>query len=103
MSAPVIGFAGLTHLGLCSAIAAAAQGFRVDRLRSRRGARRAISQPASCRSWSRASTSLPRDSRRRITFTAEPGDLAACDVVYVAPDVPTDDAGESDLSAHRRR
>ncbi|PYN84186.1 MAG: GDP-mannose dehydrogenase, partial [Candidatus Rokuibacteriota bacterium] len=29
MSAPVVGFAGLTHLGLVSAVAAAAKGFRV--------------------------------------------------------------------------
>ena len=29
MNAPVIGFAGLTHLGLVSAIAVAAKGFRV--------------------------------------------------------------------------
>ena len=29
MKAPVIGFAGLTHLGLVSAIAVAAKGFRV--------------------------------------------------------------------------
>ncbi len=29
MSAPVIGFAGLTHLGLVSALAVASKGFRV--------------------------------------------------------------------------
>ena len=29
MNSPVVGFAGLTHLGLVSAVAAAAKGFRV--------------------------------------------------------------------------
>ena len=29
MTAPVVGFAGLTHLGLVSAVAAACKGFRV--------------------------------------------------------------------------
>ena len=29
MSAPVVGFAGLTHLGLVSALAVASKGFRV--------------------------------------------------------------------------
>ncbi len=29
-------------------------------------------------------------------------DLGRCDVVYIAPDVPTDDAGRSDLARHPR-
>src|SRR5206468_5432878 len=33
----------------------------------------------------------------RVRFTAEPAELGVCDVIYVAPDVPTDDAGRSDL------
>src|SRR5262249_3760479 len=34
----------------------------------------------------------------RLRFTADVRELAACDVVYVAPDVPTDDHGVSDLA-----
>ena len=37
----------------------------------------------------------------RLKFTAEVGDLSACDVVYIAADVPTDDQGASDLSGIR--
>ena len=40
---------------------------------------------------------LLRDHRARIGFSADAGDLGACDVVYVAPDVPTDDTGKSSL------
>ena len=34
----------------------------------------------------------------RQRFTGAGRDLGACDVVYVAPDVPTDDQGQSDVS-----
>ena len=33
-----------------------------------------------------------------MAFTSDPSRLKECDVVYVAPDVPTDDMGGSDLS-----
>ena len=35
----------------------------------------------------------------RLSYTAEAVDLRACDIVYIAPDMPTDDRGRSDLSA----
>jgi UDPglucose 6-dehydrogenase len=35
--------------------------------------------------------------QRNLIFTAEPLELANCDVIYVAVDVPTDDQGQSDL------
>ena len=38
-------------------------------------------------------------NRERISFCAEPKSLAACDIVYVAPDIPTDDQGHSDLAS----
>ena len=41
---------------------------------------------------------LLANNRSRLAFTAEVADLAACDVVYLALDVPTDDAGTSDLT-----
>jgi UDPglucose 6-dehydrogenase len=93
---PVIGYAGMTHLGLVSASAAAAQQFRtiafdtdpnlVERLKkgdlpvSEPGLADAITQ-----------------HQRNLIFTAEPLELANCDVIYVAVDVPTDDQGQSDL------
>ncbi len=38
-----------------------------------------------------------RDNAERIAFTSDAARLADCDVIYVAPDVPTDDTGKSDL------
>ncbi len=48
-------------------------------------------------SWSRNSRSYSRRHSAR-PFTSKAGDLLACDVVYVALDVATDDAGQSDLA-----
>jgi UDPglucose 6-dehydrogenase len=94
---PRIGYAAMTHLGLNSAVAAAAKGFEtvcfdadpalIDRLGK---GDLAMVEP-----------DLPEllaENRARIVFTAEVADLTRCDVVYLALDVPTDDAGTSDLT-----
>jgi UDPglucose 6-dehydrogenase len=94
---PTIGYAGMTHLGLCSAIAAASKGFAT------------VGFDADARLVGQLdSGQLPvvepdldnclRDNRARIAFTRDIARLAACDVIYVAPDVPTDDSGRSDLA-----
>jgi UDPglucose 6-dehydrogenase len=96
MSGPVIGFAGLTHLGLCSAVAAAANGFPVvgwhdDPVLVNRIAcgELPVNEPGL--------DDLLAASRERIAFSSDVAALRRCDIVYVAYDVPTDDAGESDL------
>jgi UDPglucose 6-dehydrogenase len=91
-----VGFAGMTHLGLVSGIAAAEKGFDVvcyDPDASRVGAIAAGKLPVS----EPRLDELREKNQRRLKFTAAARDLAACDVVYVAPDVPTDDTGASDL------
>jgi UDPglucose 6-dehydrogenase len=97
MSRPVIGYAGLTHLGLCSGIAAASKGFTVVGYHGDTNLIAAIE-----------SGKLPvvepdldgmfAANRGRLTFSAKPESLKGCDVVYLAVDVPTDDDGKSDLS-----
>lgn len=97
MTAPLIAFIGMTHLGLVSATATAAKGFHVvgfdpdaaliERLRA---GDLPVLEPG-----------LPemlRANGMRQRFSASPGDLAAADVVYIATDVPTDDSGASDLA-----
>ncbi len=98
MTSPVIGYAGLTHLGLCSAIGAAARGFSAVGFSEDAGLVERI-----------AAGQLPvvepgldaafAQHRERLSFSADPAALGRCDVVYVAIDVPTDDEGRSDLSA----
>jgi len=96
MSRPVIGFAGMTHLGLVSGISAAEKGFEM-----------VLFDPAEARIAALQKRQLPvsepqldhllHKNEGRITFSADPAVLKRCDVIYVAPDVPTDDTGASDL------
>jgi UDPglucose 6-dehydrogenase len=98
MSRPVIGFAGMTHLGLVSAICAAEKGFTVIGF-----------DPDSARTSALMRGELPvseprlpellQKNRERLLFTSDAAVLSTCDVVYVAPDVPTDDQGGSDLGS----
>lgn len=97
MRKPVIGFAGLTHLGLCSGVAAAANGFPVvgwhgDAALVGRiaGGELPVNEPGL--------DALFADSRGRLSFSSDVAALKGCDVVYLAHDVPTDDAGASDLA-----
>lgn len=98
MSQPVIGFAGLTHLGLNSAAAAAERGFSVVGYDS---------APAVIETLSRGELpviepGLPElcaRNRGRLTFTSTVAELRRCDVVYISTDVPTDEQGRSDLTA----
>jgi UDPglucose 6-dehydrogenase len=96
VSSPVVGFAGMTHLGLVSGVCAAEKGFRVvcyDPAAARIAALRKGELPVSEPQLGE----LVAKNARRLSFTADATDLAACDVVYIAPDVPTDDVGQSDL------
>jgi UDPglucose 6-dehydrogenase len=97
MTKPVIGFAGMTHLGINSAAAAAAHGFptlgfdcdaaSIARLES---GKLPIVEPGL--------ESLIAENRGRIRYSADPATLRECNIVYIACDVPTDDEGGSDLS-----
>ncbi len=97
MSLPVIGYAGMTHLGLCSGIAAASKGFAVvgyhndaELIAAIEVGKLPVVEPEL--------DGMFAANRERLTFSAEPESLNECDVVYVAVDVPTDDEGKSDLS-----
>jgi UDPglucose 6-dehydrogenase len=97
MGGPVVGFAGMTHLGIVSSVAMAARGFRVvgydpDRTLVTRLQRSEmpIVEPGL--------EELHAGHRDRIGFTAQASDLKRCDVVYLAADVPTDNDGKSELT-----
>jgi UDPglucose 6-dehydrogenase len=94
---PTVGFAGMTHLGLVSAAAVAGQGFKVVCFDSDQALVDRLAQ----QQWpvlEPGLDELTRSNGARQQFTAAPSDLAACDVIYVAPDVPTDDQGRSDVT-----
>jgi UDPglucose 6-dehydrogenase len=93
---PVVGFAGMTHLGLISALAAAARGFTTfgydaDSALARRLQRGElpIIEPGL--------DELRAAAGPLLSFGADAAELRRCDIVYIAADVPTDDSGGSDL------
>jgi UDPglucose 6-dehydrogenase len=97
----VVGFAGMTHLGLVSATGIASKGFEtvcydgdhalVERLK--RG-ELPVLEPG-------LADMLAANGARQ-SFTASLSDLSRCDVVYIAPDIPTDDQGRSDTAVIHR-
>ncbi|MEM9209909.1 MAG: nucleotide sugar dehydrogenase [Pseudomonadota bacterium] len=96
----VVGFAGMTHLGIVSATAIASRGFRtvcydgdaalIDRLER---ADLPVVEPD-------LDEHLSANGSNQ-SFTSNIKDIGLCDVVYIAPDIPTDDEGQSDTAAIR--
>ncbi|MGO9361538.1 MAG: UDP binding domain-containing protein [Xanthobacteraceae bacterium] len=92
---PVVGFVGMTHLGLVSASAVAGAGFETvcfDRDEALVANLRRASLPV----LEPALPELIASNGARQTYSANAADIARCDVVYVAPDIATDDEGRSD-------
>ena len=90
-------YAGMTHLGLNSAAAAAARGFNVvcfdtdsDIIEKIQRGELSIEEPLL--------VDTLNENAERLTFTSEVNAIKGCDVVYVAPDVATNEANQSDLN-----
>ncbi|MBV8121666.1 MAG: GDP-mannose dehydrogenase [Alphaproteobacteria bacterium] len=98
---PVIGFAGMTHLGLISAFAAAARGFPVFGY-DEDPAVTARLQKGDIPITEPGLDGLLAAGRVRLSFAADVATLRDCDVVYISADVPTDDWGKSDLAPIER-
>jgi UDPglucose 6-dehydrogenase len=96
MNRPIIGFAGLTHLGIISSVAAAARGYDVigfhddaELIPKLNSATFSVQEPQ-----------LPDlfwENKERMTFTADVTALSRCHIVYISIDIPTNENGESDL------
>ena len=98
MSSPKIAYVGMTHLGLCSAVAAASKGFKTigfdfdaALISALNDAKLPVNEPDL--------DELLCTHRQNIAFTSDAKALADCDVIYVAPDVPTDGQGQSSHEA----
>jgi|APSaa5957512535_1039671.scaffolds.fasta_scaffold00447_12 UDPglucose 6-dehydrogenase len=92
----IIGFVGMTHLGLVSAICAAEKGFFVycfddnkDHIDNLTSMNLDINEPDLKK--------LLDKNYRNMKFTNNLNDLNDLDIIYVAPDIPTNDQGESNL------
>jgi UDPglucose 6-dehydrogenase len=98
LSPPLVGFAGMTHLGLVSATAAAAKGLPTrcydpnrDLIERLSNGELPVHEP-DLASLQDANAGLQQ-------FSADLDALRDCDVVYISPDVPTDSHANSDLAA----
>lgn len=96
MSEVVVGFAGMTHLGVNSSAASAAHGFEtvcfdpnlhlIEQLR--KGHLPVVENGL---------YELIQKHANLIHYTSKVDDLRRCDVVYIAADITTNDEGKSDL------
>ena len=96
MVQPVIGFAGLTHLGLNSAVASAAKGFSIVGYHDD-NALIAQLKNGDPHVLEPQLPELMKQQQDKMTFSSDLGSLTHCDIVYIAVDVPTDDNGKSNL------
>lgn len=93
----MIGFVGLSHLGLVTSISIASKGFDVvcydpnaELVGELKKARLPYHEPSL--------DDLLATHAKRIEFVSDSAALKGCDVVYISLDVKTNDANESDLA-----
>tara|TARA_B100001123_G_scaffold156794_2_gene181521 strand:+ start:10823 stop:12127 length:1305 start_codon:yes stop_codon:yes gene_type:complete len=98
---PVVGFAGLSHLGIVSSVAAAAKGFKVIAYDSDavlcqqlRAAQPPVVEPEL--------NDLISRHVERLVFESSASVLESCDLVFLTLDVPVDVDGHSDLTGVRQ-
>ena len=93
----MIGYVGLSHLGLVSSITAASKGFKV--LAFDRNAQLCLDLDMGNMPIAEPGlVELLNDNRNAIEFTHDPMRLSECSLVYISLDIETGDSGESDLS-----
>lgn len=92
----IIGFAGLSHLGIVSSTAAASKGFDVICYDPDETLVSACSK-GTFPVFEPGLDELFCAAKERMSFTGRTEDLARCDVVYVSLDVPTDQENKSSL------
>lgn len=96
MSHNLVAYVGLTHLGLVSAAAALEKGFNVlcfDSNQELVGNLKASKYPINEPGFEE----IIAKNKDRISFTPHLEDLKKADLIYVAPDIPTNERGVSDL------
>lgn len=94
-----IAFVGMTHLGLISAVAASEKGNEVicfdpnpDLIDALNKGKIPISEP------DLAEILMKNLMQGILSFTTDPGMIKKCSLIYIAPDVSTNENGESDLN-----
>lgn len=96
-SSITIGYAGMTHLGINYAVAGAGKGFKIvgydpntDVIQQLNTGQVPVIEPGLQEAL--------HEYKSFLSFTDQIQLLSSCDVVYVAPDIVTNDNGQSDLT-----
>ncbi len=92
----MIGYVGLSHLGIVSSIAAAAKGFGVIAYDPDRALTDDLSHGFTPIHEANLQETLAQ-CWTRISFTSNPADLEACEVIFISLDLPTDEEGNADV------
>lgn len=97
MSKPIIGFCGLTHLGICSASASLSKGFETvcydtdkNLIENLKKDILPIEEPFI--------KDVLLQNKSLLNLTNNPQDLKKCDLIYISLDVKTNHFGQSDLT-----
>ena len=92
----IIGFAGMTHLGINTAVATAERGWKVigfdesiETINNLQKSQLSINEPNLDLFFEK--------NHERLSFTNNINELSVCDIIYIAKDVPTNNSGESNL------
>lgn len=92
-----VGFVGMTHLGLVSSICAAEKGLNIicydinpSVINQMNACNFGIEEPSLLK--------LYKKNKTKIFFTSNINDLIDLDIIYISPDIPTNDKGKSDLT-----
>jgi UDPglucose 6-dehydrogenase len=93
----MIGFAGLSHLGIVSGLAAAEKGFQVVAYDANRVLIDDLSQ-GQLPVFEPDLEVLLSKNEPRIKFVSDPTALATCEVLFFSIDVPTDEENQSNLT-----
>lgn len=96
-SSTTIGYAGMTHLGIDYAVAGAGKGFNIIGY----DPNAAVIKQLSAGQAPVVEPGLEEALQQRkslLTFTDQIQRLSSCDVVYISPDIVTNDSGQSDLT-----
>jgi len=96
MSSLTVGYVGMTHLGIVSGAVAAQKGLKTicfddnaELIADIKNGKLPIAEP-------QLQETIALNGSLQV-FTSDPSDLKSCDIIFVSPDVPTDDQGNSNL------
>ena len=98
MSSPVLGYIGLSHLGLCYSAASAEKGFKVYSFDEDKTKVKKLINNDNYVFEKNLDKILKRRLNKNIHFYDHFQNLNKCDIVFISEDVPTDNNGKSNLN-----